>query len=164
MNHRVTYIFQPAFPMFVFIDVWRVTPKLRWTINPNIAFLFAFFGMSCMVQASLTAISCTIFVVSKTPSYCSTVIIGMKFCTALRWKGSARKNLLVWIELIYLVNAKNKVLQPKKDMHILLPVSITECIHIYRFDETVKLFSINAMQTGHYRGEAILVRDGRKFF
>jgi len=99
-HNKVTYIFQPAFPMFVFIDVWRMTPKLIWAINPNIAFHYTFFGMSCMIQASLTAISCTIFVVSKTPSYCSTVIIGVMFCIALRWKGFARKNLLIWIELI----------------------------------------------------------------
>jgi hypothetical protein len=63
MNHIETYIFQPALLMFVLINVWRMTPKLRWTINPNIAFLFTFFGMSCMVQAILAAISCTIFVV-----------------------------------------------------------------------------------------------------
>lgn len=100
MNYEEAYIFQPAFLMFVLVDVWRMTPKLRWTINPDIAFLFTLFSMSCMIQASLTAFSCTIFVVGKTPSYCSTIVIGVKFCMTLRWKGSARKNLLLWIELI----------------------------------------------------------------
>jgi hypothetical protein len=95
MNHIETYIIQPALLMFVLINVWRMTPKLRWTINPNIAFIFIFFGMSCMVQASLTAISCTIFVVGETPSHCSTIVIGVKFCMTLRWKGSARKDLLL---------------------------------------------------------------------
>lgn len=97
VNHEESYIFQPTFLMFVLIDVWRITPKLRWTINPSIAFLFT---LSCKIQASLTTFSSTVFVVGKTPSYRSTIIIGVKFCMTFRWKGSTVKNLLLWIELI----------------------------------------------------------------
>lgn len=85
-----TYIFQPAFLMFVFIDIWRVAPCLRRTINPYITFLFTGVGSFSLIQASLTAVGCTFFMVGKAPSNSCTTIICMKFSMAFRWNGPAR--------------------------------------------------------------------------
>lgn len=91
-----SYVFEPAFLMFMLIDVWRMAAILNRTINPYITFLFTWLCTLSVIQASLAAVSCTFFVVRKPPSHSNTSIICMKFSMAFRWEWPARQYWILW--------------------------------------------------------------------
>lgn len=43
------YIFQPAFLIFVFIDIWGMTTCLRRAINPRVAFDLTWLRTLCLI-------------------------------------------------------------------------------------------------------------------